>query len=71
MDGGVLSQKVRFARQLTNCKGDKKYLAVVKRNYCQRENMEYSWVLNFNEGNSIFTNTSERLSTAIISLDGG
>ncbi len=71
MGGGGLTQKVRFAWQLTQGESDKKYLTVVKGNYCPREYKENSWVLAFSEENFIFTNTSERLSTASINLDGG
>ncbi|HRH67588.1 MAG TPA: hypothetical protein PLU53_14910, partial [Bacteroidia bacterium] len=64
-------QKVRFAWQLTQGENDRKFLTVVKGNYCPREHKENSWVLTFSEENFIFTNTSERLPTASINLDGG
>lgn len=71
MGGGGLTQKVRFAWQLTQGEGDRKYLTVVKGNYCPREYKENSWVLAFSEETFIFSNTSERLLTASINLDGG
>ncbi|MEP7168678.1 MAG: AAA family ATPase [Bacteroidota bacterium] len=71
MGGGGLTQKVRFAWQLTQAENGKKYLTVVKGNYCPREYKENSWVLNFSEEDFIFTNTAERLATESINLDGG
>ena len=70
MGGGGLTQKVRFAWQLTSGEGSTKYLTVVKGNYCPREFKENSLVLTFSEDDFLFTNSGDKTQTASINTAG-
>jgi hypothetical protein len=69
--GGGLTQKVRFVWQLTRGEGLARYLTVTKGNYCPSEYKENSWVLMFSETDFLFTNSTQKIATDSINLDGG
>jgi len=64
--GGGLTQKVRLAIQLSDAPGNKRYLSVVKGNYCPKKFKENSTVLGFDEETLLFENTGMMIKTSAI-----
>lgn len=64
--GSGLTQKARVAIQLSDGNGDRRYLTVVKGNYCPKEYKSSSIELSFSEENFLFTNTNKSVLTSDI-----